>query len=238
MTTHCGADDFPRRIGELLEKASCHQKDCRFGDADLLVAEARLLATGNVQASAEIDLFCAHALLEQGKREQALHSLASMLIEYREWLKSTDGRAVYELVQIHRAFSLMHLQRNLEARPLLEEATDFQLDAEVRSNVHCHLGRCYHELSLYLLARKQFEYANALGISEEWQAVFRYYYGYSLYELKEFQRAKREFILCLQSGPLGPEPALRYSMLAATSRRLGEYSEAKAYEEQAKSLKP
>lgn len=123
-----------------------------------------------------------------------------MLIEYREWLKSTDGRAVYELVQIHRAFSLMHLQRNLEARPLLEEATDFQLDAEVRSNVHCHLGRCYHELSLYLLARKQFEYANALGISEEWQAVFRYYYGYSLYELKEFQRAKREFILaCSQA---------------------------------------
>ena len=132
----------------------------------------------------------------------------------------------------------MHLQRNPEAKPLLEEATKFELDNAVRSDVHCHLGRCYHELALYTLAREQFEQANALGVSGEWEAVFHYYYGYTLYELNEFQRAKREFILCLQSGPSGPEPALRYSMLAATSRRLGERSEAASYEERAKSLKP
>jgi tetratricopeptide (TPR) repeat protein len=131
----------------------------------------------------------------------------------------------------------MHLQKNLEAKPLLEEATRFDLEEEVRSEVHCHLGRCYHELALYDPAREQFERATALGVSEEWQAVFHYYYGYTLYELKEFQRAKREFILCLQSGSSGPEAALRYSMLAATSRKLGEHSEAAAFEERAKSLK-
>jgi tetratricopeptide (TPR) repeat protein len=87
------------------------------------------------------------------------------------------------------------------------------------------------------LAREQFERADALGVSEDWQPAFHYYYGYTLYELKEFQRAKREFILCLQSGSSGPEPALRYSMLAATSRKLGEYSEAGTYEERAKKLK-
>jgi hypothetical protein len=74
-------------------------------------------------------------------------------------------------------------------------------------------------------------------LNEEWKAVFHYYYGYTLYELKAFQQAKREFILCLQSGPSGPEPALRYSMLAATSRKLGERSEAASFEERAKSLK-
>jgi hypothetical protein len=43
----------------------------------------------------------------------------------------------------------MHLERNLEAKPLLEEATGFELDADVESDVHCHLGRCYHELALW-----------------------------------------------------------------------------------------
>jgi tetratricopeptide (TPR) repeat protein len=235
--TQSSADDLLRRIGELLNKATCCQSDGRFGDADLLIADARRLATGNVQACAEVELFCATALLEHGNREHGLKALSSMLARHGEWLKTAEGRAVYERVQVQRALSLMHFQRNLEAQPLLEEATQFQIDAQVRSDVYCHLGRCYHELSLYTLAREQFERADALGVSEDWQPAFHYYYGYTLYELKEFQRAKREFILCLQSGSSGPEPALRYSMLAATSRKLGEYSEAGTYEERAKKLK-
>lgn len=166
-----------------------------------------------------------------------------MLSEYRDWLATPEGRPMYEFIQVQRAFSLIHLGRSLEARPLLEAAVQFDFNAEeidegVRSDVRCHLGRCYHELSLFQLAREQFEQANALGVSEEWKPVFHYYYGYTLYELGEYQRAKREFILCLQSGSSGPEARLRYLMLAAASRRLGEYSEARAYEERAKSEKP
>jgi len=63
---------------------------------------------------------------------------------------------MYEAIQVQRAFSLTHLQKNA-AKPLLEEATPFELSAEVRSDVHCHLGRCYHELAVYKLAREQFE---------------------------------------------------------------------------------
>lgn len=158
-----------------------------------------------------------------------------MLIEHKALFNTAEGRDLYELVQVQRAFSLIHLERKEEARPLLEEASAFQLDSEVRSNVHCHLGRCYHEMARYVMAKEQFERANALGVEEEWRAVFHYYYGYTLYELKEFQLAKREFILCLQSGPSGPESFLRYSMLAATSRKLGEHAEARVYEEKAKS---
>ena len=88
-----------------------------------------------------------------------------------------------------------------------------------------------------MLAREQFERANALGVSEEWQPVFHYYYGYTSFELREFQRAKREFILCLQFGSPGREPTLRYAMLAAVSRKLGEHSEAAAIERGAKLLK-
>ena len=189
------------------------------------------------ERSAETEVSHATALLERGQREEGLHALASILVRYEDWLRTAEGRPVYEAIQVQRAFSLMHLQKNLEARPLLEEARQFDLDTEVRSDVHCHLGRCYHELALYPLAREQFERANSLGVSEKWQPAFHYYFGYTLYELKEFQRAKREFILCLQSGPSGPEPAVRYAMLAATSRKLGEHSEARGYEERAKSQK-
>jgi tetratricopeptide (TPR) repeat protein len=231
------ADDLPRRIGDLLEKASHCNNEGRFQDTAVLVDEARRLATDNIQALAEIDLFCAVALLEQGHREEGLQALGAILVKHEFWMKTAEGRPLYEAIQVQRAFSLMHLQRNLEAKPLLEEAAHFEIDSEVRSEVHCHLARCYHELGLYTQAREQFEQANALGVSEEWQPVFHYYYGYTLYELEEFQRAKREFILCLQCGSSGPAPTLRYAMLAAVSRRLGEHSEARAYKEKAKSLK-
>lgn len=235
-------DDPLPRIAELLKRANCCQKEKRPAEADLLVAEAKQLAAVDQHACAVVDLFCATTLLEQDNREQGLRALVSMLGDYSHWLATPQGRSMYEFIQVQRAFSLMALGKNLEARPLLEAAAQFDLDAEeideeTRSDVHCQLGRCYHELALYTLARERFERAKALGVSEEWETVFHYYYGYTLYELKEFQRAKREFILCLQSGPSGPEPALRYSMLAAVSRKLGEHSEARSYDEKAKSLK-
>jgi tetratricopeptide (TPR) repeat protein len=185
----------------------------------------------------EKDFCAAYALLEQGHKEDGLEALQKLLVKHGLWLKTAAGRPLYEAVQVQRAFSLMHLKKNLEARALLEEAAQFELSAEVRSALHCHLGRCYHELGLYELARGQFERANVLGVSEEWQPVFHYYHGYTLYELKEFHRAKREFILCLQSGSSGPDPTLRYAMLAAVSRKLGEHAEAAEYERQAKVFK-
>jgi tetratricopeptide (TPR) repeat protein len=226
-----GAEDLLQRVADLLERANSCQRQDRCADADSLVAEAKRL----IKMLPQWLIFCATTFLEQGNRERGLHALASMLTEYGQWLATAEGRDMYEFIQVQRAFSMMHLDKTLEARPLLEEATKFQLDTQVRCDVHCHLGRCYHELSLYTGAREQFELANALGVGEESQPAFHYYYGYTLYELKEFQRAEREF--CLQSSLSGPEPALRYSMLAATSRKLGEHSEARAYEERAKFLK-
>jgi tetratricopeptide (TPR) repeat protein len=230
-------NDPLNRIGTLLQKANRQQNAGHFRDAELSISEARRLAQGHARALAEIDLFCALSLLEQDKRDEGAEALAAMLIRHKALFNTPEGRDLYELVQVQRAFSLVALERKEEARPLLEEAVAFLLDSDVRSDVHCHLGRCYHELGLYTLAREQFVRANALGVSEEWQPVFHYYYGFTLYELEEFQLAKREFILCLQSESPGPEPTLRYAMLAAVSRKLGEHSEARAYDEKAKSLK-
>jgi len=240
MTLNLGmidSDDPLKKAAYLLEEATCSQEQGKFRDAETLIAEAKQLAAADVQACAEIDLFRAMSLLKESRQKEGLQSLSAMLIEYADWFKNPDGRGVYELVQLQRAFSLMHLEKNEEARPVLEEVVSFQLESRVQSNVHCHLGRCYHELSLYRLAKEQFERANVLGVKEDWQPVFHYYFGYTLYELRDFQRAKREFILCLQSGPSGPEESMRYAMLATTSHKLGEHSEARSYDEKAKSLK-
>jgi tetratricopeptide (TPR) repeat protein len=177
-------------------------------------------------------------LLKDNKREEGLQNLSAILVQYGDLLKCPEGRDVYEMVQIQRAFSLVHLERNEEARPLLEEALSFRVEREVESDLHCHLGRCYFELSEYDRAKTHFERADALGVGEDWQSAFHYYFGYTLYELKDFQRAKRELILCIQSGPDGTPGSMRYALLAATSRKLGEYSEARAYDEIAKSLTP
>jgi tetratricopeptide (TPR) repeat protein len=228
-------NDPLNRIGTLLQEANRQQHEGHFRDAEISIAEARRLAQGRTQALAEIDFFCALSLLEQRKRDEGVQALSAMLSQHKAWFNTPEGRDVYELVQVQRAFSLIHLERKEEARPLLEAAVAFQLDREVRSSVHCHLGRCYHEMSWYAMAKEQFERANALDLEEDWQATFHYYFGYTLYELKDFQRAKREFILCLQSGTCGPPSSLRYAMLAATSHKLGEHSEARVYEEKAKS---
>jgi len=230
-------NDPPHTIGTLLQEANRQQSAGHFKDAGLLIAEARRLAQGHTQVLAEIDLFCALSLLEQDKRDEGVEALAAMLIRYKALFNTPKGRDLYELLQVQRAFSLVALERKEEAFPLLKEAVVFQLDSEVRSDVHCHLGRCYFELSRYAAAREQFERASALGVTEEWRAAFHYCYGYTLYELKEFQCAKREFILCLQSGPSGPEESLRYAMLAATSRKLGEHFEARSYDKKATALK-
>ena len=94
------------------------------------------------ESPAETDFACATALLQQGHREEGLQALAAILVKHGSWLQTVEGRPVYEAIQVQRAFSLMHLRKNVEAKPLLEEAIQFELGAEVRGDVHCHLGCC------------------------------------------------------------------------------------------------
>ena len=78
-------------------------------------AEARRLAQGHTQALAKIDFFCAVSLLEQDKRDEGVQALSTMLIEHKAWFNTPEGRDLYELVQVQRAFSLIHVERNEEA---------------------------------------------------------------------------------------------------------------------------
>ena len=107
-------NDPLNRIGTLLQEANRQQSAGHFRDAELSISEARRLAQGHTQALAEIDFFCALSLLEQHKGDEGIQSLSAVLIQHRAWFNTPEGRDLYELLQVQREFSLIHLERKEE----------------------------------------------------------------------------------------------------------------------------
>jgi hypothetical protein len=106
-----------KRAALLFEDAERLQEQGRFEDAEKLIAEAKNLVPSNPQACAEIEVFRAISLLKANKPEKGVQKLAAILIEYADWFKNPDSRDVYEMIQLQRAFSLVHLERSEEALP-------------------------------------------------------------------------------------------------------------------------
>jgi tetratricopeptide (TPR) repeat protein len=233
-------DDPGQTAGYLIDEADCYAQGGDSEEAKKCISKARMLVRTDPLGLAQIDFFEATLLIEDGQIELGLQALSFILSDNSLLLRSKEGRELYERIQIQRGFSLMHLSRCAEARPILEEASSFRLEDEdeVKSSIHCHLGRCYAELGQYAVAKEQFVLAQRLKVPEDWEDTFHYYYGYTLYELKEFDSARREFILSLQSGSSGPPASYKYNMLAATHRKLGEHRQARQYEDLAQLEKP
>ena len=150
------------RAGYLIDQATCHSKAGHFTEARACVAEAKKLAVVDTMARVQIDIFSATLLIEEGARERGLDALSQILKNYASWLEGGEGRELYQDIEMQRGFTLMHLSRCAEARSILEEVVSFNLGREERSRVHCHLGRCYVELSEYRLAKDQFLLAQHL----------------------------------------------------------------------------
>lgn len=224
------------KAGFLIDQATCHSELGDFEKARALVAEAKVLTTGDLEAWAQVDFFAATLLLMEERREEGLEAISRLLRDYSDWFGTMEGRELYRDVQLQRAFSLMHVPRYQEARPALEEVIGFPLEDDNKVLVRCHLGRCYCEPGEYSLAKEQFSEANRLSVPEDWESIFHYYFGYSLYSLKEYRAAKREFLLCLQSGSEIP-PSLKYDMLGAVSEKLGKRREMRLFEEMARSAR-
>lgn len=219
----------------LIEEAECHRQLREFERASECVTKARELASSDVIASLQIRYFEATLLISQDKCEEGLDVLSTILRDHSKELQHGEGCELYEEIQIQRGFTLMHLERYADARPLLEEATTFALPANRRSDVQCHLGLCYFKLGFYADASLQFQQAETIGISDEWVSTFHYYWGYTLYEVGEFAVARRQLLLCLQSGASGPPRSYAYKLLAAICRKAGDRKQARMYEKMAKS---
>jgi len=142
-------------------------------------------------------------------------------------LSGDEARKLHEDIQTQRAFTLMHLCRYQEARSILEEVVTFEMSQDCRADAHCQLARCYFELSDYKRAKEQCLMAQELGPGDDWASTFHYYFGYTLYELKEFEAAKRQAFMSLQSSANGPPRSYILKLLAATYRKLGDHDRAR-----------
>lgn len=217
----------------LIEEAECHRHLMEFDKAGQCTTEAKQLVGSDVIASLQIRYFDATLLISQGRRDEALAELSKILKDHSQDLQQGEGRELHEQIQIERGFTLMHLERYADARLALEEVATFVLSADRRSDVQCHLGRCYFELGLYAEARLQFQQAEIIGISDEWSLPFHYYWGYTLYKEKEFAAARRQFLLCLQTGDSGPPASYVYKILAAVCSKEGDHKQARVYRKSA-----
>lgn len=226
--------DLHEKATFLIEEANCHRQLQQFEEANACVNEAKKFTGRDALAAAQVDYFEATLLIAEGKSEEGLRALSIIVEKYPNELADQEGRALHEQIEMQRAFALIQLDRNEDARVILEEVIQLPLSDEYRRDVHCHLARCYFELGHYGLAREQSELVEKLGPSDDWATTFHYYFGYTLYELKEFALAKRQLLLCLQSGPNGPPQSYVYKLLAAIHRKLGESDKARQYMSAAK----
>jgi tetratricopeptide (TPR) repeat protein len=227
--------DLSERAGYLVDQATCYHEIGNLSATEVCIAKAKELVSDDPLGLAQIEYVTAVFLIEEGKRELGLQVLSRIVRNYPAQFESKDARKLYERVQVQRAFTLMHLSKSDEARPLFEEALSFELERETECLVHCHLGHCYHELSQYPSSRDQFVLAETLGVPEDWEATFHYYFGYTVFKLNDYASARRHFIMCLQSGVPGPPQSFVYRMLADTCRKLGERRQATLYDKMARS---
>jgi tetratricopeptide (TPR) repeat protein len=142
--------------GFLMDAATCYGEIRDLDQARICATKAKQLVEGDAMASAQIDFVVATLLIDEGKREQALEELTRLSKNYRSVLETGEGRQLHEEIETQRAYTLMHLAKYEEARPILEAAGSYELGNESKSRVCCHRGRCYVELGLYDAAREQF----------------------------------------------------------------------------------
>jgi tetratricopeptide (TPR) repeat protein len=221
--------DSREKANFLLEEADCHRQLGQFEQANACVNEAKTLTGCESLDAAQVNYFEATLLIAQDRTEEGLQALSIIENKFPNELAGPEGRELHERIDLERAFALIKLGRYADARVVLERVIRFPVSDEYRTDVHCHLARCYFELGHYALAREQSELVEKLGPSDDWAATFHYYFGYTLYELKEFALARRQLLLCLQSGLDGPPQSYVYKLLAAVYRKLGETNKARQY---------
>jgi tetratricopeptide (TPR) repeat protein len=218
----------------LIEEADCYRQLGEFEAAMACAISAKETVRGDALSSAQADYYAATILIAQGKSEEGLQALSSVLEEYPNVFQGEEGQQLYEEIQLQRGITLKERGDYQNARQLLEEALSFRLSADMLATVRYYLGLTYFDLHLYGLAKDQFAALGTLGVRDEWAAGYHYNFGHTLHELKEFRAAKRQLLLCLQNEG-GPPPAYKYKLISAICRKLGEGKEARLYAEKAES---
>jgi tetratricopeptide (TPR) repeat protein len=205
------------RLGRLDEARKCNRRA-----ADVAVSRG---------IRARIDFNEAVICWEERKFKESFGVLNKMLKDYSELLSTPDFRDLYEKVHQRRAILLAEFDRQREARPLLEEALSFQLDADDKALLLYYLGVALYKLGDKLGAKTRFLEAQQ-GRPDDYGSISsRFYLGVIYSEEGAYGKALQEFEWVEPRVSLTGIPKDRiYGWLAKTYRQTGNPSKAERYE--------
>jgi len=215
-------------------EAVCLLRLGRFEEARKCNRQAVAICPSN-EIRCRVDLNEVFLCWEERKFQECLRMLNNMLKDYSDLLCTPDFRDLYEQVQFRRGLLLTEFSRPREARPLLEEALSFELDAEDKAKLLYYLG-----LALYNLGDKADAKARFLGAlqgrnDDAVSISVRYYLGVIYSEEGAYGKALQEFERVEPYASLASiENEKIYGWLARTYRMTGNSSEAERCEKLAR----
>ncbi len=167
---------------------------------------------------------------EEGKFEEALQILDSVLPRSREYLDVPEGQELYRDIQVSRGILLAEFERSREAIPVLEETLSLDLWNEQRAEVLYHLGICYYDLENRDLAKEKIQAAIQAGLQNSWAVRAHHYLGLIHFQNRAYAWAKQEFEFSERhADEVGFSRKAVLDMLCHTCRRLGLHDEAERY---------
>lgn len=223
--------DIEERASLLGNEAACLHRLRRYDSALKVLAQERELLPRNSILRAYNDFQEASLHWDQGETKRCLRTLERMLGQYRDLLRTTEHHDLYVAIQVRRATGLAGLNRCGEARPLLEEARDYDLTTDEKGAVLYHLGFCYFTDGRMDEAKKAFLQALENVPQEPYATRAHFYLGIINSREGAHARALHEFESCLPHAEEGQIARGKiYSWLSATTRALGLTADAERYE--------
>jgi tetratricopeptide (TPR) repeat protein len=174
-----------------------------------------------------------HAMLtwHEGKPEKALQLLDSLSRQHHEDLSAPEHQELRDELRAKRGMLLAKLERFDDARPALEEALFFHLNATDRADVRYYLGVCHVKQGDPVKAKERLLEALQVGLRGDNSILVHHMLGVVYSRLGAHAKAIQEFQLCEPHAEAVEIPRKNlYGWLARESRELGLGSDADHYE--------
>lgn len=217
--------DAKERADLLLRKAVLYGVLGNFGEARMQLDVALHEAPDDPDIRLQFDYIDATIYHQEKNIGEAFARLSTVLSKYANQLARPDLRAMYEDIQLRRAFELFGMQRFQDAVPLFEEALLFHMKPGEKSAALASLGISYSELKNREAAKEYLLQASERRLDDHWLGQVHFHLGLTYAHLKHLQESKREFQLCERYLPI----SVVYAWLSRICSLLGEKSEAERY---------
>jgi TolA-binding protein len=182
-------------------------------EASKQALDAKLKERSDIEAvtkAAQTDAFDLLRNLKEGKREKALKDFQTIDFEHLTPLESEILRG--EVERQREAFAKQHfdrgqdLYRSKQFRKAEEEfsaALEIQKDPKMVPEILFYLGMIHYNLGNYPDAARELERARDESAGKVWQGDVQFYIASCYQEMKQFPRAKEEYLAYLKRWPKG-----------------------------------